>query len=270
VSRAFPVSRVLAVGGATSGRTALASRLAKAGCVAPFEEADELTEASGGDDDHLQRLVARRVTGEPLAWVTGATTFAGHRVRVHPGIYVPRGQSQALVRRAVDLLPSDGLAADLCTGSGAIAVALGRARPKARVVATDIDAAACRCASDNGVEVFAGHLAEPLPAELRGRFDVVLAVVPYVPSDELVFLPRDVRDNEPLLALDGGPHGTCVLEQAVWASSGLLRPGGTLLLEVGGDQDGALGGVLGDAGYGAPRRLEDADGDLRGIEAKRA
>ena len=73
---------------------------------------------------------------------------------------------------------------------------------------------------------------------------MVIAVVPYVPSEELVFLPRDVREYEPLSALDGGPQGTRVLEQAVRAAAGLLRPGGSLLLEVGGDQDLALAGVL--------------------------
>ncbi len=236
--------------------------------MAPYEEADELMAAAGGHAEVLERLVARRVMGEPLAWVTGSVTFAGQPVLVHPGVYVPRWQTEALVRRAVELLPGDGLAADLCTGSGAIAVVLGRARPGARVVATEIDPLACRCAAANGVEVYAGDLAGPLPGELRGHFDVVIAVVPYVPSEELVFLPRDVREHEPVHALDGGPYGTRVLEQAVRAGAGLLRPGGSLLLEVGGEQDSALAGVLAECGFGPLGRHEDDDGDLRGIEAE--
>jgi release factor glutamine methyltransferase len=225
-------------------------------------------EAAGGDGRLLRALLARRVTGEPLAWVTGWALFAGHRVRVHTGVYVPRWQSEALAARAIELLPDGGVAVDLCTGSGAIALALGRARPGSRVVATDIDPIACRCAAANGVEVYAGHLAEPVPGELRGHVDVVVAVTPYVPTEELAFLPRDVRQYEPAHALDGGPGGARVLEQAVWASSALLRPGGTTLLELGGDQDRALAEVLAAAGFGAPRRLEDAEGDLRGIEAR--
>jgi release factor glutamine methyltransferase len=252
-----------------SSRQALASRLAEAGCVAPFEEADELIEAAGGDAATLQHLLGRRVTGEPLAWVTGSLMFAGRRVRVDHGVYVPRQQSELLVRRAVELLPPKGLAADLCTGSGAVAAALGDARPGARVVATDIDPVACRCAATNGVEVFQGDLAEPLPEELRGQFDVVIAIVPYVPSDELIFLPRDVREYEPLGALDGGPNGTQILTQAIRAASTLLRPGGTLLLELGGDQDEMLDPVLKAAGYGDGQRHVDADGDLRAIEATR-
>ncbi len=234
--------------------------------MAAAEEADELIEAAGGDGVVLARLVDRRVTGEPLAWVTGGTIFNGQRVLVHPGVYVPRGQTEALVGRAIQLLPAGGLAADLCTGSGAIALALGRAQPGARVVATDIDPVACRCAAANGVEVYAGNLAEALPGELRGHFDVVIAVVPYVPSEELVFLPRDVRQYEPPTALDGGRRGTRVLEPAVRAAAGLLRPGGSLLLEVGGDQDRDLAGVLGESGFGTLRRHVDEDGDLRGIE----
>jgi release factor glutamine methyltransferase len=248
----------------------VASLLAEAGCVAPLEEADELIEAADGDEGLLDRLVARRVIGEPLAWVTGSVVFAGHRIRVDTGVYVPRWQSEPLARRAVELLPDDGLAADLCTGSGAIAVALARARPMARVLATDVDPDACACARGNGVEVFPGHLASPLPASHRGLFDVVIAVVPYVPTDQLVYLPRDVREYEPLLALDGGPHGTQVLEQAVWAGAELLRPGGVLLLELGGDQAEALGGPLTAAGFAPAKLFEDDDGDVRGIETRKS
>ncbi len=145
---------------------------------------------------------------------------------------------------------------------------LGPGAAGARVLATDIDPLACRCAADNGVEVYTGHLADPLPGELHGRFDIVIAVVPYVPSEELVFLPRDVRQHEPLRALDGGPHGTVVLDQAVRAAARLLRPQGSVLLEVGGDQDVALAGVLEESGFGPLVRHEDDEGDLRGIEAR--
>ena len=250
------------------GRDALSSRLEAAGCIAPDEEADELMEAAGGDQDLLGRLAARRVAGEPLAWVIGSVNFAGCRVRVQPGVYVPRWQTEALVHRAIELLPPQGMAADLCTGSGAIAMALARARPGARVVGSEVDPLACACAAGNGIEVYPGDLAEPLPLELWGHFDVVIAVVPYVPSDMVAYLPREVREYEPCLALDGGPGGTRVLEQAVWAGATLLREGGTLLLELGGDQDQALKDVLIAAGFGAVRTHVDEDGDLRGIEAR--
>lgn len=255
---------------ATSLPGRLADRLAAAGCVAADEEAVELAEAAAGDPARLEQLVRHRLAGEPLAWVTGATTFAGHRVRVDRGVYVPRRQSEALVARAIARLPEDGVAVDLCTGSGALALALQRGRPAARVLGTDVDPAACRCAAANGVEVHLGHLAEPVPPGLVGRVDVVVGVVPYVPTAAIELLPSDARDHEPQVALDGGPAGLDVLRQAVVASAGLLRPGGVLLLELGGDQDAALRPALAAAGFGDVRRLVDGDGDLRGVECRRA
>jgi release factor glutamine methyltransferase len=254
-----------------SPRDRVADRLARAGCVAAGDEADELVAAAGGDGAVLDALLARREQGEPLAWVTGWADVAGLRVRVRPGVYVPRPQSVPLALRAAELLPARGVAVDLCTGSGAVACVLARARPHARVVATDLDPLACAVAAENGAEngvrVYEGHLAEPLPADLTGHADVVVAVPPYVPSREIAFLPRDARDHEPLLALDGGLEGTTVLADVVAAAGRLLHRGGTLLVELGGNQDAALAGPLDTAGFGPPRRHEDADGDLRGLEA---
>lgn len=246
----------------------VAGRLARAGSVAAGEEAVELL-AAATDDTHLERLVARRVAGEPLAWVTGHVTFAGHRVTVHPGVYVPRWQSEELARRAAALLPEQGTAADLCTGAGAVALVVQRSRPRARVVGTEIDPVACRCATANGIHVRCGDLADPLLPALHGRCDVVTAVPPYVPTGELAHLPRDARDHEPTGALDGGPDGTRLLAAVARVAPRLLRPAGTLLLELGGDQDELLVPVLDAAGLTVRRRLRDADGDLRGIEVGR-
>lgn len=242
--------------------------LAGAGCVAPDEEAEELLAAARGDRAVLRRLVERRVTGEPLAWVTGQARFCGHAVTVYPGVYVPRWQSEPLAQRAVELLPPAGLGVDLATGSGAIALTMARARPGARVLATDIDPLACSCAAANGVEVFEGHLAGPLPPDVHGAADVVTAVVPYVPTEALSFLPRDVRAFEPARALDGGPAGLSVLQEAISASAGLLRAGGSLLLEVGGEQAGLLGSALSAAGFGPVRSHFDDDGELRSLESE--
>jgi release factor glutamine methyltransferase len=263
-----PVDSVWPVGAHSTRPGTVVARLAAAGCVAAEEEADELVEAAGGDAELLEELVERRVAGEPLAWVTGWTDFLGYRVVVRPGVYVPRWQTEMLAGRAISVLPDEGLAADLCTGSGAVAVAMGGERPAARVVATDVDALAYRCAQENGVEVYLGHLADPLPEELRGHFDLVFGVVPYVPTDALIYLPRDVRDHEPLIALDGGPGGLTVLDEVVRQASSLLHVGGSLLLELGGHQDEALRHTLEQAGFGQARRHLDDEGDLRGIEVR--
>jgi release factor glutamine methyltransferase len=244
------------------------AELRRAGCVAAREEAVELLTAAKDDRRDLRELVARRSAGEPLAWLVGSARFCGVRVRVCPGVYVPRPQTEALAREAIARLPRRGLAVDLCTGSGAVAVALARARPEARVLATEIDPRAAECARGNGVEVFAGDLTGPLPEEVRGLVDVVTAVVPYVPAAELGLLPRDVVAYEPRRALDGGADGTDLLRRAVVESARLLRPGGSLLLELGGREAELLGPVLADYGYRDAHVLRDAEGDPRGLACR--
>lgn len=250
-----------------SSTTHVSAALARAGFPEHRAEARALVEAAGGDRDVLEGWVARRLEGEPLAWLTGSVTFAGCTVHVDRGVFVPRPQTELLVGRAIERLPDGGLAADLATGSGAVAVALRAVRPNARVLATDVDVAACRCARTNGVDVHEGHLGRPLPGALLGFFDVVVAVVPYVPTEAIVYLPRDVRTHEPILALDGGPGGLVLLEDAVRCAAALLRHGGALLLEVGGEQDVGLAPVLAASGFAGTERLVDADGDLRALEA---
>lgn len=239
--------------------------LAEAGCIAAFEEADELIQAAAGDPDALDDLVSRRTDGEPIAWLTGAVTFCGVRLLVAPGVYVPRWQTESLARRAVTLLPSAGVAADVCTGAGAIAAVLAAAAPAARVLATELDNRAAQCARRNGVEVFDGFLDDPLPRELEQRVDVLTAVVPYVPTDSLRLLPRDVQAFEPRLALDGGIDGTDLLVEVARRSVGWLSPGGWLLLELGGDQAEPIGQLLHELGFEGLDVMADEDGDPRAI-----
>ena len=244
---------------------AVVAALRQAGCVAAEEEAVELIACADGDAQRLNDLLARRITGEPLAWLVGSVQFCGETVLVQPGVYVPRWQTEPMVRRAVALLPDEGVAVDLCTGSGAIAVVLGHWRPRATVMATDIDPAAVACAQANGVTVYEGDMASTLPEQLAHSVDVITAVVPYVPTNELPHLPRDVVDFEPLLALDGGPLGIDHLIRAVRAVTALLRPGGSLLLELGGQEAELLTPTLTECGFESVERLTDEDGDLRAI-----
>jgi release factor glutamine methyltransferase len=235
--------------------------------VAADEEAVELV-ASAPDDAALEALVARRVAGEPLAWLTGASRFCGIDVAVDPGVYVPRWQSETLAERAASRLPDRGTAVDLATGSGAIALVLSRRRPRARVVGTDVDPRAVACARRNGVAVLEGPLDDPLPAELAGRVDVLCGVLPYVPTGALRLLPRDVLAYEPRRALDGGPDGLGPVGAVVARSPRWVRPGGWLLLEVGADQVDALAERFRSAGYDDLEVLVDGDGDARGVAGR--
>jgi release factor glutamine methyltransferase len=245
----------------------LAVLLSSAGFVAADVEADELVARAAGDVGLLGSLVARRLTGEPLAWITGSVFFCGLEIRVDPGVYVPRRQSEPLARRAVERLPADGTAIDLCTGTGAIAKTLSTARPGARVVASDVDERAVACAAANGVEVYGGDLFTPLPDMLAEQADVVVGVVPYVPTPALPLLPRDTLAFESPRSYDGGRDGTEILRRVLTDTARFLRCGGALLLELGGEQADALGDDLARLGYGDVVVLRDEEGDVRGIEA---
>ncbi len=246
---------------------ALATLLSGAGFVAAEEEADELLACAAGDVELLDSLVGRRLTGEPLAWITGSVSFCGLEIRVDPGVYVPRWQSEPLARRAVERLPTNGAAIDLCTGAGAMAKTLITEHPGARVVASDVDERAVACATGNGVEVYCGDLFAPLPRTLEGRVDVVVGVVPYVPTPALPLLQRDTFAFESPLSYDGGRDGTEILRRVLTDSPRFLRRGGALLLELGGEQAEALGDDLARLGYVDVSVLVDEDGDARGIEA---
>jgi release factor glutamine methyltransferase len=250
----------------------LADRLGSAGCVAAEEEADLLT-AAAPDPSTLEGWVIRREAGEPLAWITGTTTFCGCTVRIDHGVYVPRYETEELARRAAAALrdvggqeiggrETGGRAVDLCTGSGAVAVVLAE---QGRVVGVDIDPKAAACARRNGIPAAVCDMGDALRP---GSFDVVTAVAPYVPTEEMAYLPADVQRYEPRTALDGGADGLYVVRRAVERAARLLRTGGWLFLEVGGDQDRSLTGLLEHYAFGAATTWADSDGDLRGISVQ--
>jgi release factor glutamine methyltransferase len=245
----------------------LTELLAAGGFVAAPEEAVELLACAFGDAEMLAAMVERRLTGEPLAWITGTAPFCGRWIRVDPGVYVPRWQSEPLALRAAERLPPGGVAVEPCCGSAAIARTLMDRVPDARVIATDVDAHAVACAAANGVAALEGDLLAPLPGDLAGTVDVVVAVAPYVPTAELEFLQRDTFTFEHPLSYDGGADGADVLRRLVAESPRVLRPGGALLLEIGGEQAEALRGDLARHRFVDARVRTDEDGDVRAIEA---
>ncbi|MGY1617188.1 putative protein N(5)-glutamine methyltransferase [Geodermatophilus sp. SYSU D00691] len=238
-------------------------QLRAAGCVFAEEEA-ALLRAEAATDAQLAALVARRVAGEPLEHVLGWAEFRGLRIAVAPGVFVPRRRTEFLVDRAVALTPPSAVVLDLCCGSGALGLALAAARPGVALAAADIDPAAVACARRNvepaGGRVFEGDLFAPLPAELRGRVDVLLANVPYVPTAALPLMPAEARLHEAPGALDGGGDGLDVLRRVAAEGAGWLAPGGSLLTETGADQAPAAVAVLAAGGLTA-RVVADEDGE---------
>ncbi len=145
--------------------------------------------------------------------------------------------------------------------------------PGARVLATELDPGALawgrRNAERHGVELLAGDLDGPLPPQLAGRVQVLTANVPYVPSDQIELLPRDVRDHEPRLALDGGPDGLDVLRRVAALAPRWLASGGVLLSEIAEDQGSAATQALAAAGLGEVRLHHDLAGRHRVVEGVR-
>jgi len=220
---------------APPSRAAIAARLRVAGCVYAEEEADLLISAAPTPAD-LAGLVERRAAGQPLEHVLGWAEFRGLRIAVDPAVFVPRRRTEFLAGQAIALARPGAVVVDLCCGSGALGAALAAAVDQAEVHAADIDPAAVRCARRNlaaaGGRVYQGDLYEPLPAALRGRVDILLANVPYVPTGEVGLLPPEARDFEARVALDGGSDGLGVLRRVAAGAPGWLAPGGHLLSEI--------------------------------------
>ncbi|MEU6622672.1 putative protein N(5)-glutamine methyltransferase [Streptomyces litmocidini] len=209
-------------------------RLRAAGCVFAEEEAEMLLASAAGPAE-LDLMVERRASGLPLEHVVGWAGFAGLRIEVDGGVFVPRRRTEFLVGRAVELARPGAVCVDLCCGSGAAGAVLLAEVEGAEVHASDVEPAAVRCARRNveprGGRVYEGDLFAPLPRELRGRVEVLVANVPYVPTEEIGLLPPEARDHEPHVTLDGGADGLDVMRRVAAEAPEWLAPGGHLLVE---------------------------------------
>jgi release factor glutamine methyltransferase len=208
--------------------------LRAAGCVFAEDEAG-LILAAARTAEELAAMVDGRVRGRPLELVLGWAEFAGLRITVEPGVFVPRRRTEFLVEQALAHVPDASVVVDLCCGSGAVGAALATALGPVELHAADIEPAAVGCARRNvaavGGHVHTGDLFDALPGDLRGRVDILAANVPYVPTGEVALLPAEAREHEPLVALDGGTDGLDVLRRVAAEAPRWLAPDGCLLVE---------------------------------------
>ena len=245
---------------AESDAATVVSRLRAAGCVFAEDEARLLIEAAGTPAE-LAELVDRRVTGIPLEQILGWVDFCGLRLALDAGVFVPRRRTEFLVRCAVPLVPPGGVVVDLCCGCGALGAALAARLRGIGLHAADLDPAAVACARRNlarfGGQAYCGDLYAPLPASLRGGVDVLVANVPYVPTDAIALMPPEARDHEPRIALDGGRDGLDVARRVITAAPDWLAPGGSLLFETSESQADTAVALL--AGVGFVPRIDSDD-----------
>jgi release factor glutamine methyltransferase len=232
-------------------RAAVVARLRAAGCVFAEDEA-RLLLAAVRTPAELTALVDRRAAGEPLEHLLGWVEFCGLRIAVDPGVFVPRRRTGFLVRQAVERGAPGAVVVDLCCGSGAVGVAIATTLGRVELHAADVDPRAVACARRNvaglGGRVHEGDLFDALPVALRGRVDVLVANVPYVPTEAIAQLPPEARDHEPRIALDGGADGLGVARRLIAGAPGWLAPGGSVLFETSEGQAPAAVAAVASAG----------------------
>lgn len=214
-------------------------------------------------------LVERRISREPLAYIVGQQEFWGLPFEVSPAVLIPRSETELIVEVALELFPQVGgplTAADVCTGSGNVAIALATERAAAQITATDISSTALDVARQNARRLgVAGRIqfrCSDLLEGLGGPFDLITCNPPYVAERDRPGLQPEVRDHEPGVALFGGRDGFQLVERLVSDAPGCLRPGGFLMFEFGLGQDDRVESLIADT---AGLRLVELRRDLQGI-----
>ena len=199
-------------------------------------------------------MLSRRLSGEPVAYITGVWEFRGLPMEVTPDVLIPRIDTEVLAEEAINWLTRnrrDGRVLDLCSGSGCIGCAIADALPQCQVVLADISPEAIelsrRNVARNGLAGRVSYMltdATKAPPVMSGRFDIIVSNPPYIPSFEILTLDASVRDYEPIWALDGGEDGLDFYRAIVenWLPS--LRSGGALMFEVGEEQAGPVKEIM--------------------------
>ena len=190
----------------------------------------------------IVKIADERLTGKPLWYIIGDTDFYGYKIKVDERVLIPRPETEELAALVVGVAEEGQSILDLCTGSGAIAVAvykeLEKSNRKAKVTAVDISADALELAKENAEanEAEILFIQSDLFSRIRGRFDIIVSNPPYIPSAEIQTLQREVKDYEPRLALDGGADGLDMYRRIAKDASKYLNRGGVLIMEVGAGQ----------------------------------
>lgn len=188
------------------------------------------------------RLVGRRLDGRPLAYITGKKEFWSLPFKIVPGVLIPRPETELIVEAVLELSPAPGeTIVDIGTGSGNIAVALGKELPRARIIAIDVSVRALKLAGHNARQNGVGNIIFKrgslfLPLErsgLDGRCGFIVSNPPYIPAADWETLPAEVREHEPKRALVGGDSGLEFVKKLVRGALNYLKPAGVLLFEVG-------------------------------------
>ena len=226
-------------------------------------------------------LVQRRVGREPLQYIVGTQEFCGLEFHVNPAVLIPRPETELLVEYVAQRISAEQSATivDVCTGSGCIAVAIARQRPRARLIATDLSSRSLDVARQNAVRHSAGEriiwlegnlLGALAGQKLEGQVDVIVSNPPYIAEADWATLQPEVRLFEPRGALVAGPQGTELHERLLQEAGRYLSPGGALILEIGAGQARAIRQIVEQiSGYRFHRLVYDEAGLERVVIVER-
>ena len=186
--------------------------------------------------EKIERIVKERCTGRPLWYCIGDTDFYGYKILVNESVLIPRPETELLVENALKYINNSSLVLDLCTGSGAIAVAVNKSS-NAKVFAIDISDKALDVAKKNAEinNAYVEFIKSDLFNEISDgqKFDVIISNPPYIKSDDILTLQKEVKDFEPMLALDGGADGYDFYKRISKDANKYLNRGGVLIMECG-------------------------------------
>jgi len=220
--------------------------------------------------ERVESYIARRLAGEPVAYITGEWEFYGMMLNVTPDVLIPRTDTEVLVDKAIEMLrgrEENTRVLDLCCGSGCIGLAVAENVRNSRVILVDKSLKALRVARSNvlknnltrSVTCIDADACAPPPV-LLGSFDMLLCNPPYIPSEDILGLDPSVRDYEPVEALDGGPDGLDFYPAVTRYWRAVLRDRGCLMFEVGIGQAAAVKQILEDAGFAGVQVFQDTLG----------
>jgi release factor glutamine methyltransferase len=227
-------------------------------------------------EDLFHALLSRRLAGEPLQYVMGSAEFHGLELAVGPGVLIPRPETERLVDFALERYPGHHGICDLCTGSGAVILALAHALPEVEpMVGIDLSPDALAYARRNReslglhrVGLIEGDLFATIPDDIQ--FGLVTANPPYVSPEEYEELPSEVADWEPRMALCAEDRGLALLRRIAVDGHQRLAAGGWLLCEIGCEQGEAVAGIFGSAGLVDVSVLQDYSRRDRVVVGQRA